>query len=141
VVFLPALAWIGCYAPRIAQFADLDVAWYPPLSFHELLLAFSFVTVDTFTIALLLKWATRRSSKTEDENAAFPKVLWIVVTTSVGAALILAIGLLRSSFAIRYMMPFAPGLLSKRLSFFMNWGAAGQARRLSRFAYSPSRPR
>jgi len=112
-VFLPALAWILYHAPRMAQFVAPGFAWYPPLSLNDLIVAAGFVGFDIALIAALVK-RTEPPSEAADSSDGPLKLdvlKSVFAASAAGAALVLAIALIRPSFTIRYIFPYAPGIL------------------------------
>ncbi len=118
LVFVPVAAWLAWHAPRIALFAQPDVAWYQLLRFdrlgrvasyvpgsQDLGLALIAIGVAALVLGLIL---TRKPEPSRERTG----VLWIaVLTAALGAVLVVAMGFWRPSFTDRYLIPFVPALL------------------------------
>jgi hypothetical protein len=118
LAFVPAFAWLGYHAPRIAEFARPDIAWYSPIDFDDLpdiLTALPggdrqcWVLLGGAILALGLRfipWLPRRRDP-------FPGwAPWLTTFAALlSAAVLVAIGFFRPSFAPRYLTPDGPGLI------------------------------
>lgn len=120
LIFLPMVAWLAVHVAKIAPFFTPEIAWYRTLRPErlgrvleyvvgdgKLGLALSGVAVAALVVGLVVDWRGRRW----DEPAGPTARLWTAAAVSiVGAALIVAVGMIRPSFTERYLVPFEPGL-------------------------------
>lgn len=132
--FVPAAAWLAVHAPRIAAFARPQVAWYAPLSIPDLpdIAAYALgsrlaliVAPAALAVAALLGRAAPEAGAVEAadrETDAERDWMWAGGAALAGLGLLVALGFLRPCFTLRYVVPFAPGLLV---------GLVGVLRRLS----------
>jgi uncharacterized membrane protein len=115
LLFLPAFGWILIHAPRIAQYADPAVAWYPLLTPIKLSLVIGFILGEPPVIAILALLgaiALTMPKPLDHDPKKWMSNAWILVGASAAAlSIVVALGFLRPSFALRYLVPFAPGLL------------------------------
>ena len=121
LLFLPAFAWLWIHAPRIAEFARPEVAWYPRLTWSVLprgalqfLVGSSAITAEALAAVAVMGVIVaaalrhRRGREPRPRDAA----LWLTVAASVaGAAVVIGLGFFRPSFVDRYLTPFIPGFL------------------------------
>jgi hypothetical protein len=122
LAFVPAFGWLLYHLPRIAQFARPDIAWYGVLDLDDLtddLLqlmgewqCWVFLAVGLGAVALrLIDWR-RRKPQPRDVAALSAAPSWLAVLAALlSASALIVIGLLRPSFAPRYLMPDGPGVL------------------------------
>ena len=115
--FLPALGVLIWHAPRLAQFARPDVAWYAYTNLRTLEDLFTFTYGGRALLifaAVAGVWGVMRwigGSPRDAPKPEFP-VHWLAVSASFAAALLLiGAGALRPSFTVRYLTPMVPGLL------------------------------
>ena len=115
--FMPAFAWMAIHAPRVAEFARPEFAWYPPMTFGDPVAALDFGFGGRFTwvctLALCLVGVLwRRRAPDPAEEPAAPRILWTpVACAALGMALVVVIGFIRPSFTFRYLTPYGPGLV------------------------------
>ncbi len=112
LAFLPVLGWIGFHAVRLAAFAQPDIAWQPPLAPESLpgtlLRLLGLSTACLLPAVLLLRaWFRVAPPADADADAATSAALAALIAL----ALVLAVGMLRPSFSLRYCVPCIPGLL------------------------------
>jgi hypothetical protein len=112
ILFLPAAGWILWHLPRVAQYADPNIAWYGRLRLKRLWRIADFVFGNRAALWVAVGWAAlglmagRRAS---GEDGARP---WLAVAASALAlALAIGLGFLRPSLVERYLVPFTPGVL------------------------------
>ena len=126
LLFGPAFAWLALHVPRIATFAAPNVAWYRPLALMDLTTILDFLTGTLVAVGLmagLWAWAWIRVSL-GDRRAAAPAgaandnhghgawSAWVAVGCAcAGAAVVVALAYARPTLALRYMVPFVPGVL------------------------------
>lgn len=118
LLFLPAFAWTVAHAPRVAEFARPEFAWYPAMTFSDPVAALDFGFGGRFTwvcaLALCLVgvlWRRRAPAAGEEERAA-PAVLWApAACAALGLAMVVVLGFIRPSFTFRYLTPYGPGLV------------------------------
>ena len=119
LIFAPAFAWLLMHLPRVAEFADPQVAWFAPLGLTDIPAIVIFILGDwpaaigLIVIALfgLLSCLRSRPPEPERGTPAVPPTVWIVVATAAGAAaMVLAAAMVSTSFTTRYLITFTPGL-------------------------------
>lgn len=118
LVFAPVAGWLAWHAPRIAKFAQPDVAWYQLLRFDRLgrLAAYvpgaetlGWALIAISVAALVLGFALNRNPERERRPTG---VLWLAVAlAAVGAGVVIVMGFIRPSFTDRYLLPFESSLL------------------------------
>jgi hypothetical protein len=119
LAFVPAFGWLAFHSPRIAQFARPDIAWYSPLRVSELPLVGDYLADGgalmppwlgglAFSALTLRLLTLPRSSWTAQR---WGPELWTVAASVLAAVLLVGMGMLRPSFAFRYLTPSEPGLL------------------------------
>jgi hypothetical protein len=121
LAFVPAFGWLLYHLPRIVQFARPDIAWYSVLDLDDLtddLLqlmgkwqCWVLLAVALLAAALrVIDWLRRTQPRQTPPAPTAP--LWLAVLAALlSAAALIAIGLVRPSFAPRYLMPDGPGVL------------------------------
>jgi len=114
VMFLPAAGWIAYHLPRVAAYADPQVAWYGRMRLRKLWRLADFLFGNRNALIVGVGWAALavvlgKRIRPSVERSGQP---WLVVAAS-AAAILLAVGLgfLRPSLVDRYLLPFVPGLL------------------------------
>lgn len=118
LTFLPVAAWLGWHGPRLAQFADPGVAWYPILRPDRLGRVANYVTgSQDFSVALLGVGAVALAlglilGRPPGSGPRAQPALWIAVAVAaLGAVLAVVLGMLRPTFTDRYLVPYEPALL------------------------------
>jgi hypothetical protein len=125
LIFLVPFGWIAVHAPRLVLFARPDVAWYNLVRWNQTgrILAFLPGTVDIardIAIALgagvFLAWffPMRKAAKALGPARFDRRIRGLAAAAALsglGALIVLGIGILRPSFTVRYLTPFAPGVL------------------------------
>ncbi len=117
IAFIPAFGWFAYHLPRIALFARPDIAWYAPLTWNDTMALLGFLAgrremlwgllvVALGALTLRFAWPRRVTPQ-----APAPYVWFAVLAALISAAILIAIGFFRPSFAQRYLTPDAPGLL------------------------------
>lgn len=119
LLFLPAFAWMGLHAPRVAEFAKPEFAWYPPMKLSDAFTAVDYafggrpLWVGGGALAAVgLLW--RRWSPSTRAARDLPPSPWLwapVVCAGLGLLVVVVAGYLRPSFAFRYLTPYGPGLV------------------------------
>jgi len=116
LVFLPLGVEILWHAPRLAQFARPDVAWYQPVTFWTVSNVFTFLAGSGVNYVIpglgLLAITTSFLFRTPWRWARPPSspVLWAGAAAVIAAAIVVSVGALRPSFTLRYVTPFIPGV-------------------------------
>ena len=117
LAFVPAFGWFAYHLPRITVFARPDIAWYSPLTWSQAPAVLGFLAGRREMLwgllvvvlgALTLRFVWRRRAKPQGPE---PYVWLAVLAAVISAAILIAIGFFRPSFAERYLTPDAPGLL------------------------------
>lgn len=119
LIFGPVFGWLAYHFPRIVQFADPAVAWYNPLSLSDTdqVFRYLFGTLAVpcwLAIVGLLAIHVRIRKRVE---AAAPErtislELWMGVAAAIAAAsMIIILGFLRPTLALRYLVPVVPGIM------------------------------
>jgi hypothetical protein len=132
LAFIPAFGWLAIHAPRLADYARPDVAWYEPMTpilaadFIQFALGLSGTAI---AIALAILGATIALSR---GRAATPadiqanRVLWLTAGLGVFAlAMELGLGSVRPMLADRYLVPLAPVLLLGLVLAVAQWTRSG----------------
>ena len=111
LAFAPALAVLLWHAPRLAQFARPDVAWYDLVDWDTVGMTarwligspWLYVLPGAGLLGLVAFWATGRERP--------PTAPWLAALASVGGLfLMLGVGAFRPSFSLRYATPMVPGI-------------------------------
>ena len=116
LVFLPLGLELLWHAPRLAQFARPDVAWYGPVRLETGLDVVQFVAGHWLNLAipacgLMLVIATKVGfSKRLAAPRVSEAVLWAGCSALIATVILMVIGAVRPSFAVRYVTPFIPGI-------------------------------
>ncbi|PCG13269.1 hypothetical protein [Sphingomonas adhaesiva] len=118
---VPVAAVMAVHAPRLADYARPDVAWYPPVNIFRLLDFIAFPAgLQPFQMGVaaalglaLLWWAIRyRPDVARDEDAALdPALRWTAIAGVAGVALAIALAVVKPTLADRYLTPAAPAVL------------------------------
>ena len=118
LAFLPVFVWIAWHAPRLAAFARPDAAWYDLLELSALPAILSAVLGAPLSKASLVAALTvGRLMALRPEGCARPPRSLDRAAIATGLASLISLGLvlvlaaLRPSFTLRYLTPFAPGIL------------------------------
>ena len=123
LIFIPALAWTALHLPRVVEYADPQIAWYPRLEAGDLHWVIIFMAGCTEAVIGLASLAVvclalavvrmRHPHKVpERAEAEGSSANWIVVATgALGALLVIAAAMVSTSFTNRYLIPFMPGLM------------------------------
>jgi len=113
--FLPLGLELLWHAPRLAQFARPDVAWYAPVTLWTVWNALHFlagseinVLIPGFGLIAFFLGKLVRTSRRPMRPASSP-VLLAGASAAIAAAIILGVGAVRPSFTLRYVTPFLPG--------------------------------
>ena len=116
LVFLPLGFELLWHAPRLAQFARPDVAWYGPVRLETILDVSQFVAgnwlnlvIPACGLALVIAMKVR-GSKRFSAPPVSEVVLWAGCSALFATAIVMAIGAVRPSFSVRYVTPFIPGV-------------------------------
>lgn len=124
LAFVPAFGWLAWHAPRLADYARPDIAWYEPMTpalagsfvryalggtsgLHAALLA------GVLVVAALATRARVRQSPATAKLWPAPSagLRWLVLASLAGLAIELILGSLRPMLTDRYLVPLVPGLL------------------------------
>ena len=126
LAFVPTFGWLAYHAPRIAQFARPDIAWYSPLHLAELPRVAGYMADGgesalgwlalalsvTVTLRLVfIAFDARGSRRAPEASGRGGGPVWAVAASILAAAAMIGVGFLRPSFTLRYLSPSAPGLL------------------------------
>ncbi|NBU84998.1 MAG: hypothetical protein EBS21_10535, partial [Sphingomonadaceae bacterium] len=130
--FLPAMAWLAIHAPRLADYARPDVAWYEPMTptlagdFIQFALGLSGTAA---AIALVILGATialsrARAATSTDMQAC--RVLWLATGLGIVALVMeLGLGTARPMLTDRYLVPLVPALLLGLVLAVARWTRSG----------------
>lgn len=115
--FLPAMAWLAIHAPRLADYARPDVAWYEPFTAG---LAGGFVQYlvgppgwtqwALIGAALVLAVAAARGRRVRPTDGAKPMEAAALMGV-VALLLLFGIGMARDTLTDRYLVPVVPSVL------------------------------
>lgn len=127
--FVPAFGWLAIHAPRLADYARPDVAWYEPMSPN---LAAGFVRyalgLSTPGIALVLMGiaigAVMHSRCARAPNATAGRDIWgmAALISLAGLGVELALSTVKPMLTDRYLVPIVPGLLLGLVLMAHRWG-------------------
>lgn len=116
LAFLPLGAELIWHAPRLAQFARPDVAWYTPVNLWTVGNVITFLTGSAINLVIpalglvaVLASVLLRTSSTWTRPAS-SSVLWAGASAVIAAAVVVGAGALRPTFTLRYVTPFIPGV-------------------------------
>jgi hypothetical protein len=119
LVFLPVLVWMYFHLPIVVKFSTPEVAWQPVLGLFDIillpntLLAFGiiFSALPLVFVGATLLWDFWLRAR-RGVPLPYRRNDVIAVIASIAAIFVVfAWGFITPSFAPRYLMPFAPGLL------------------------------
>lgn len=119
--FVPVVAMMIDHAPRLADYARPDVAWYLPVNVFRLLDFFAFAAgIQPFVLGVAatigvaaLWWLVRyRPDVARDEPLTLDPALRLTALTGIaGVALAVALAIAKPTLADRYLTPAAPAVL------------------------------
>ncbi|SFM16888.1 glycosyltransferase family 39 protein [Methylobacterium pseudosasicola] len=110
--FIPTALWISYHLPRLLEFGNPDVAWYAilgpqhlPFIINYVLNSFGFILILIVAAILILKnpspaWDWERRS-----------LFLVAAASAAGLLILIAVGMMRPSFTLKYAIPFMPGIL------------------------------
>lgn len=121
LAFVPAFGWLAIHAPRLADYARPDVAWYEPMTpslaagfihyalggagwLHIVLLA------GLIVLSHVMAWR-RPAAPMAPMPEAQRALRWAVLASVIGLVMELALGALRPMLTDRYLVPLVPGIL------------------------------
>jgi hypothetical protein len=116
LVFLPLGLELLWHAPRLAQFARPDVAWYAPVTWETSVSVVPFLVGSWLNLVIpicglmVVAAAMFRRAKRQRPLWMSDTVLWAGVSALIATALVMAVGAVRPSFTVRYVTPFVPGV-------------------------------
>jgi len=115
--FVPAMAWLAIHAPRLADYARPDVAWYEPFTAD---LAAGFVQYlvgpagwtqwALIGVALALAVAAARGRRVRPTDGA-KQMEAAALIGFVALVLVLGLGMARDTLTDRYLVPVVPSVL------------------------------
>ena len=125
LIFLIPFGWLAVHAPRLVLFARPDIAWYNLVRWNQAgpILAFLVGTVRVaehiaiaFGAGLLLSWLLPMKAHARRLGPArfsleVRALAAAALIAGLGALSVLGLGIVRPSFTMRYLTPFAPGVL------------------------------
>jgi hypothetical protein len=119
--FVPVFGIMAYHAPRLADYARPDVAWYLPVSIYSLSDFIGYVTgVQTAQIGVvmaigiaMLWWLIRTGSQPvrDEELALDPAIGWTAIAGVVSVAITVGLAMLKPTLTDRYLTPAAPSIL------------------------------
>lgn len=130
--FLPAFGWLAIHAPRLADYARPDVAWYEPMTpalagdFVQFAFGLSGIAaaLALFIVGATIAVSRGRAATPADMQAN--RVLWLVVGLGLLAlAMELGLGAVRPMLADRYLVPLVPVLLLGLVLVVARWTRSG----------------
>ena len=119
LVFVPVVAWFSIQLPFLVSFARPDIAWYPVLGIGALprfapdvlggdgLIAWM---LTGLCVALAVRRLPVRAPAAQDGALAGEEIA-LALSGVVAVCLIFGLGMVRPSYAARYMVPCAPACL------------------------------
>ncbi len=121
LAFVPAFAWLAIHAPRLADYARPDVAWYEPMtpSLAAALIRYVLGEAGWLHIGILAGLIVLRQAMAWRQPAApiapmaeaRRALRWAVLASVIGLMIELALGALRPMLTDRYLVPLVPGIL------------------------------
>lgn len=119
--FVPVLGVMIYHAPRLADYARPDVAWYLPVNIFSLLGFLGYVTgIQTHQIGIAvgigiaaLYWLIRTGSHPvrDEEEMLDPAIRWTAIAGIVALAITLVLALVKPTLTARYLTPAVPSIL------------------------------
>ena len=113
VVLLPMVVWMNWHLHIVLNFAGSGYSWYQLLSWQVALLAPLFLCGSFATLialgCIMPVWVYARlgnARSTEATSPPFPPELVLICTGLLSAACVIAIGFVRPSFSMRYLLPY-----------------------------------
>lgn len=112
-VLLPMVVWMNWHLHIVLNFAGSGYSWYQLLSWQEALFAPLFLCGSVATLIalgfILPVWVYARLGKAQSTETISPSLspeLVLICTGLLSAACVIAIGFVRPSFSIRYLLPY-----------------------------------
>ena len=132
LAFIPAFGWLAIHAPRLADYARPDVAWYEPMTptlagdFIQFALGLSGTAIAIALAILAATIALSRGRAATPADIQANRVLWLTAGLGVFAlAMELGLGSARPMLADRYLVPLAPVLLLGLVLAVAQWTRSG----------------
>ena len=117
LLFAPAAAWVLFHLPRIAEFARPGVAWYNLLGWNGLALTAGAAMAAPGLLLIVVEIAVA-AAVAGRLGGGWPRLalrptgpLMLIGAGAAGVVILTVLGMLRPSFAIRYLTPMAPACL------------------------------
>ena len=124
LAFVPAFAWLAIHAPRLADYARPDVAWYEPMtpSLAAALIRYALggagwlhigILADLIVLSQAMAWRQPAAPIAPIAPMAEARraLRWAVLASVIGLMIELALGALRPMLTDRYLVPLVPGIL------------------------------
>lgn len=112
-VLLPMTAWMYWHLHFVLNYASSGYSWYQLLSWREALFAPLFLCGSVATLIalglMLPVWAYVRFGTAQSEGTNSPRLspeIVLICTGLLSAACVVAIGFVRPSFSMRYLLPY-----------------------------------
>lgn len=130
LAFVPAFGWLAIHAPRLADYARPDVAWYEPMTWRLAgqLAAYPLGTLHAVPLAMiaaLLLTGLSGRAVASTQPATAHALRWAVIASVVALCIDITLGTLRPMLTDRYLVPIVPGIL---LGLVLGVARGGQAR-------------
>lgn len=119
--FVPVAMLMIDHAPRLAEYARPDVAWYLPINIFRLLDLFAFAAglqpIEmgvAAVVGIALLWCAVRyhpDVRRDEASALDPALRWAAVTGVAAVTLAIGLAMLKPTLADRYLTPAAPAVL------------------------------
>lgn len=135
LAFVPAFGWLAIHAPRLADYARPDIAWYPPMTgaLATDLVRYAYgapgwVHMALVLVTLVLTIALSRGASRacaaqpgKDVAAQAAAIRWAAITAILGLCITLGLGTLRPMVTDRYLVPLVPTLLLGLIAASCRW--------------------
>lgn len=132
LAFIPAFGWLAIHAPRLADYARPDVAWYEAMTpalagdFIQFALGLSGTAASIALVILGTTIALSRARAATPTDIRASRVLWLTAGLGVVAlAMELGLGTARPMLADRYLVPLVPALLLGLVLAVAQWTRSG----------------
>ncbi len=128
LAFIPAFGWLAIHAPRLADYARPDVAWYEPMTpalagdFIQFALGLSGTAIAIALVILGATIALSRARAATPTDIRASRVLWLTAGLGVvDLSMELGLGTARPMLADRYLVPLVPVLLLGLVLALARW--------------------
>lgn len=133
LAFVPTFGWLAIHAPRLADYARPDVAWYEPMSpqlaadFVRSALGVSTAGMAVMLLGLAIGAVMARRRATDGRKMDSAGAIWAITAliSAAGLGMELALSTIKPMLTDRYLIPLVPGLLLGLVLMVQRWGRGG----------------